>query len=398
MHGEVKQIRCDPGADGIVRMRENAAEPGSRDAAAGVWLGAPLGTSWWDASMFSLGAARHDDNIAVAGGFRAAVEGAVRFVGATAPNPPVGCAILDAEGSILSVAAHHRAGAAHAEALALQLCREAGTIARAATAIVTLEPCNHTGRTPPCTEAILASPLRSVWIGASDPDPRVTGGGAARLAAAGLDVQRPDARSGCARDCAALIAPFAMRATGARPWITVKQAIDPSGGMVPPAGARTFTGPAALALAHRLRRASDAIITGVGTILADRPHFTVRHVPDHPTRQRVVGVVDRGGGVPEDWRRETESRGLMVRTAADLPALLRLLSDEGVMWALVEAGPRLLGRIEQDAFWDDWVTITQDRQGRDHVSVRGRHAVSPLRLIEGAASARKEEVACFPAS
>ncbi|WP_428395402.1 bifunctional diaminohydroxyphosphoribosylaminopyrimidine deaminase/5-amino-6-(5-phosphoribosylamino)uracil reductase RibD [Lichenicoccus sp.] len=347
--------------------------------------------------MLSLGAARHDDNRAVAGGFRAAIEEAARFIGATAPNPPVGCAILDAEGTILAVAAHHRAGEPHAEALALQVCREAGTLDRAVTAIVTLEPCNHTGRTPPCTKAILASPLRSVWIGASDPNPLVTGGGAARLAAAGLDVHWPAANSDCARDCAALIAPFATRVTDARPWITVKQALDASGGMIPPAGARTFTGPAALALAHRLRRASDAIITGVGTILADRPHFTVRHVPDHPTRRRLIGVVDRAGGVPEDWRRETEARGLGLRTAPDLPSLLRRLADEGALWALVEAGPRLLACIEQDALWDDWLSISQDRQGRDHVSLRSRKAISPLRLIEGVASAR-QEVACSPAS
>ena len=345
--------------------------------------------------MLSLGAAGHGDDRALADGFRAAVDEAARFIGATAPNPPVGCAILDTDGHMLGVAAHHRAGAPHAEALALQLCRESGTLDRAATAIVTLEPCNHTGRTPPCTEAILASPIRSVWIGASDPNPRVAGRGAERLRAAGLDVHRPDADSAFARDCAALVAPFAMQATAGRPWITVKQALDPSGGMIPPTGARTFTGPAALALAHRLRRASDAIITGVGTILADRPLFTVRHVADHPIRRRIVGVVDRGDGVPEDWRRETEARGLVLRNAPDLAALLRLLSDEGVLWALVEAGPRLLGRIEQDGLWDDWLTITQDRQGRDHVSVRGRHPVSPLRLIEGA---RQQEVACSPAS
>ncbi len=341
----------------------------------------------------------------IASAYAAAIAEASRFVGATAPNPPVGCAILDVDGEILTVAAHHRAGAPHAEALALQQCEAAGTLPRAATAVVTLEPCNHVGRTRPCTDAILASPIRSVWIGAGDPNPRVTGGGAARLREAGLSVQvaSPDSPEG--QDCLALIAPFAHFIRGLRPWITVKQALDAEGGMIPPAGARTFTAPASLHLAHRLRRATDAIITGMGTVLADAPHFTVRHVVDHPDRHRIIAVLDRTGALPEAWRQEAEARGFRVRSAPDLGALVQGLLGEGVMWAMVEAGPRLLDALARAQLWDDWLTIRQqpDRHqpgGEDLMSVRARTGITPLRLIEGmpAPVSIELEAACSPAS
>ena len=359
-------------------------------------------------------AATHDDrdkggSDAIARGFRAAIAEAVRFMGATMPNPPVGCAILDRNGVILAVDAHHRAGELHAEALALQSCRQTRTLDRATTLIVTLEPCNHTGRTGPCTEAILASPIRTVWIGAADPNPGVVGGGERRLREAGLDVFRWDPATGPGRDCAALIAPFAMRANtmqvgAGRPWITVKQALDAEGSMIPPKGAKTFTGQEALRLAHRLRRATDAIVTGMGTILADSPHFTVRHVPDHDGRRRFLAVVDQDAGLPAAYRHEAEQRGFALRTAADLPSLLRLLASEGVLWALVEGGPRLLAEIERLGLWDDWLTIRHDAPDRDRVMVHTRRAGTPLRLIpglEGAAlpvSTEMEGMACFPVS
>lgn len=362
--------------------------------------------------MRRFGAETHDDcagdGDAITRGFRAAIAAAVRHVGATAPNPPVGCAILDAAGRILSVAAHQRAGEPHAEALALRQCLEAGLMDRAATAVVTLEPCNHTGRTGPCTEAILVTPIRSVWIGAPDPNPRVAGGGAARLREAGLQVSSLASESEPGRDCAALIAPFTLFSGAGRPWITVKQALDAAGGMVPPAGATTFTGPDALDLAHRLRRATDAIITGMGTILADRPHFTVRRVPDHLGRRRILAVPDRGGQLPDAYRREAEARGFLLRTAPDLPSLVQALAQEGVLWALVEAGPRLLADIERDGLWDDWLTIRHDAAGQDRLAVRTRLTTTPLRLIDGidAATLANAPVApaamkgseCFPAS
>jgi len=340
-----------------------------------------------------------DDNDSIVRGFRAAVDEAARFIGATAPNPPVGCAILDAEGDILAVGAHHRAGQPHAEAMALQACRDAGLLHRAATAVVTLEPCNHAGRTGPCTEAILASPIDTVWIGVNDPNPRVAGGGEARLREAGLTVHRPQPGNEAARDCAALIAPFQSLMRAGRPWITVKQALDATGGMIPPIGMKTFTGGDALRLAHRLRRATDAIITGMGTILADNPAFTVRHVADHAQRRRILAVPDRGAALPAAFRQAAGANGFQLLTAPDLPSLLQALAREGVLWAMVEAGPRLLSRIRQESLWDDWLTIRHDAGGQDHASVElvpgSAHSTeTPLRLIEGA----MKGALCFPAS
>ena len=345
-----------------------------------------------------------ESDTGVASAFRAAIAEAARFVGATAPNPPVGCAILDADGEILTVAAHHRAGAPHAEALALLQCEAAGTLSRAAAAVVTLEPCNHLGRTRPCTDAILASPIRSVWIGAGDPNPRVAGGGAARLREAGLAVQVAAPYSPAGLDCLALIAPFASFIRGLRPWITVKQALDAEGSMIPPAGARTFTAPSSLHLAHRLRRATDAIVTGMGTVLADAPHFTVRHVADHADRHRIVAVLDRTSALPAAWQRDAEARGFRVRTAPDLGGLMQVLLDEGVLWAMVEAGPRLLDALVRDGLWDDWLTIRQRPRGLqpgcdDLVGIRTRSGTTPLRLVEGMPVATEEgEAACSPAS
>ncbi len=123
-----------------------------------------------------------------AAALRLAIAAASRFRGATAPNPPVGCCLLDGAGRAVALGAHRRAGTAHAEAAAIAAAREAGTLDRIRTVVVTLEPCNHHGRTPPCTEAILATPAERVVIGAPDPNPQVAGGGARRLAGAGLAV------------------------------------------------------------------------------------------------------------------------------------------------------------------------------------------------------------------
>ncbi|MBB3884005.1 diaminohydroxyphosphoribosylaminopyrimidine deaminase/5-amino-6-(5-phosphoribosylamino)uracil reductase [Acetobacter oeni] len=329
----------------------------------------------------------HDSPVGKA--FRAAIDEACRFVGATAPNPSVGCALLDESGHILAVAAHHRAGQLHAEALALRQCSGRGLTHRIHSAVVTLEPCNHTGRTPPCTEALLATPVKSVWIGCADPDPNVAGGGAERLKAAGRDVFRisefadvvPDAQR-IAKDCRALIAPFRMRCREGKAWITVKQAVDGRGSMIPPVGQKTFTSVASLELAHRLRRGTDAIITGTGTIRADLPGFDVRHVEDHPARRRLLMICGRSGDLPESWLEKAALR-FDVMWCASVEEAPRLLAEKGALWALVEAGPSLVRAMDERELWDDWLRIEVLPEGGERVSVRERHAVSPLSLIPG---------------
>jgi len=327
---------------------------------------------------------------AVRSGFEAALNEAARYLGATSPNPAVGCCLLDHEGNILVTEAHHRTGTRHAEALALHRARETGVIDRVATALVTLEPCNHVGRTPPCSEALRDSPVQDVWVGMRDPNP-VAGGGIARLR------QMPEGRNVFLLEdfpafadvhdgCAALLAPFATRIVRQRPWITVKQARDNKGSMIPPAGRKTFTSQASLEIAHRLRRASDAIITGIGTILSDSPRFDVRHVPDHEDRTpRLVVVCDRQNRLPDSWREKMIGSGFRVLVSRDLGEIPSLLADHGVNWAMVEAGPGLLGEIRRLGLWDDWLDIQTTPDGPDRHRVYS-HGPTPLRFIldEGA--------------
>jgi diaminohydroxyphosphoribosylaminopyrimidine deaminase/5-amino-6-(5-phosphoribosylamino)uracil reductase len=303
----------------------------------------------------------------VAEAFRRALAAADAFAGATAPNPPVGCVVLDASGAVLATAAHQQAGDDHAEAAAISACRAMGRFEQIDALVVTLEPCNHHGRTPPCVEAILASPARTVWIGARDPNLAVAGGGAARLVRAGQDVafveslDHPDADD-LARQAARLIAPFATRFTRGRPWLTLKQALTVDGGMIPPPGAKTFTSEDSLTLAHSLRRRADAIITGSGTILADTPLFTVRRVADPRRSPRRLAILDRRGRTPAAYLETARRRGFETSVHHDIPALLADLAAGGALEALVECGPTLLEAFLAADLWDERVIV---RQGPD---------------------------------
>jgi diaminohydroxyphosphoribosylaminopyrimidine deaminase/5-amino-6-(5-phosphoribosylamino)uracil reductase len=298
----------------------------------------------------------------LAGAFQLALDAAQAHVGATAPNPPVGCVLLDAQGAVLARAAHERAGQLHAEAAAIKLCREAGLVERIHTALVTLEPCSHTGRTPPCTEALLSTPVRAVWIGALDPHPRAPEAGVARLAQAGIavgmiaDLDDPQA-PGLARAAARLIAPFAKLSRTGRPWVLVKTALDADGGMIPPPGAKTFTSQASLTEAHRIRRGCEAIITGSGTILADDPAFTVRHVADHAGRRRRLAILDRRGRTPGAYLDAAAARGLDASLHTDIEALLDELGSAGVLTVLVEAGPAVRQAVLDADLWDEEVVF-----------------------------------------
>ena len=297
-------------------------------------------------------------------GFGRALAAAQEFVGATAPNPPVGCAVLDAEGDTLAIAAHQKAGAPHAEALAIQKCRDGGVLDRIDTIIVTLEPCNHHGRTGPCTAAILATPARYLWIGVRDPNPHVAGGGAHALRTAGLNVQFwPDDRS-----AKRLIAPFLKLKTTGLPFVTVKQALDMKGSMVPPPGQTTFTSPAALTFAHQLRKRADAILTGSGTVLCDAPLFTVRHVEDFAGKRRPLVVMDRRRRISDAYYSMAVANGFDVMTGDFLPDVMRDLGTAGVMEVLVEAGPLLTAEILSSGIWDEHVVIQQSSP-TDNISV-----------------------------
>ena len=295
----------------------------------------------------------------------AALREARRFEGRTDPNPPVGAAAVAADGRVLGVAAHERAGTAHAEVALIERCRKDGTLAEVDSLYVTLEPCNHTGRTPPCTDAIIASGIKKVFIGCGDPNPKVAGGGASALRSHGISVEllQGDTRAACEK----LIQPFAHWSRTGLPFVVVKTALDPSGSMIPPAGAKTFTSQESLRFAHELRKRSGAILTGSGTVLADRPEFTVRHVPDHPAVRRWLVIMDRRGRVPNNYILEAESRGFQVRVEQDLESAVKFLGRKGVLQVLVEAGPTLSKAVLQTSFWCRHVLITQGNPDRIQV-------------------------------
>ncbi|AJY47556.1 bifunctional diaminohydroxyphosphoribosylaminopyrimidine deaminase/5-amino-6-(5-phosphoribosylamino)uracil reductase RibD [Martelella endophytica] len=314
-----------------------------------------------------------------------AIEGASRLVGATAPNPPVGCVLLDADGAVLAEGYHLKAGAPHAEAAAIAEARMRNVEDLIHTVVVTLEPCNHHGRTPPCAEAILKTPARRVVIAAADPNPSVRGGGAALLAEAGLDIVWPEqsrnaADTRLALSARRLIAPFSKLVLTGRPWVTLKQAVDEGGRMIPPPGQKTFTSEASLRLAHQFRRRADAILTGSGTVLADDPAFTVRLVADFPGKKRFLVLLDRRKRVPERYVEEATQRGFDVFRAVNLDDALDRLGAEGVLEVLVEAGPAITRAMFGAGLVDEHVLITKGEPDRVRIS----HAIPEFDALNGA--------------
>lgn len=187
----------------------------------------------------------------------------------TDPNPRVGC-VLVRDGEIVGEGFHARAGEPHAERHAMA---EAGDRARGATAYVTLEPCSHTGRTGPCADALVAAGVARVVVAMEDPNPQVAGNGMQTLAAAGIET----ASGLLEADARALNPGFISRMTRQRPYLRIKIAASVDGRTAMASGeSQWITGPAAREDVQRLRARSSAVITGVGTVLADRPSYTVR--------------------------------------------------------------------------------------------------------------------------
>jgi diaminohydroxyphosphoribosylaminopyrimidine deaminase / 5-amino-6-(5-phosphoribosylamino)uracil reductase len=294
---------------------------------------------------------------------RLALNAAEKFVGATAPNPPVGCIALDSKGKVLLGAGHQGAGKPHAEATVLDLAAKLGRLAEIETLVVTLEPCNHFGKTPPCTQEILKhKQIKRIVLGVRDPNPRVEGGGMAALKKGGLEV----IEGVMAAECSALIRSFGKWSSDGRPWVTLKAAFTHSGSMIPPKGQKTFTSPAALTFSHELRKRADALWTGSGTVLADQPEFTVRRVPDHPNKKRWLVISDRRKRVDPAYLREAQDRGFVLApNFSKLEEGLAFLGDKGVLEVLVEAGPTLYEAWLQSGLWDESVVIKQGTEGAD---------------------------------
>lgn len=258
----------------------------------------------------------------------AALALARRGLGNTWPNPAVGCVIVR-NGRVAGRAVTAPGGRPHAEPQALAM---AGTAARGATAYVTLEPCCHHGRTPPCTDALIAAGIARVVVGARDPDPRVDGQGLARLRAAEIEVEQGVLEE----EANDVLAGFRQRITTGRPLVTLKLASTLDGRIATHAGeSRWITGRPARRAAHALRARHDAILVGVGTVLADDPDLTCRLPGCRPTP--VVRVV-------ADSHLRTPLTARLVATARETPTwvLLRAGADPDRRRAFAEAGVHLL--------------------------------------------------------
>ncbi|MES2684328.1 MAG: bifunctional diaminohydroxyphosphoribosylaminopyrimidine deaminase/5-amino-6-(5-phosphoribosylamino)uracil reductase RibD [Pseudomonadota bacterium] len=288
----------------------------------------------------------------------------------THPNPRVGCVIVR-DGRVVGEGAHLRAGEPHAEVFAL---RAAGDAARDAEVFVTLEPCNHHGRTPPCVDALIAAGVSRVWAAMSDPNPLVAGQGLARLQAAGIETQvglmQPEAEQ--------LNRGFLSRMRRQRPFVTLKMAASLDGRTAMASGeSQWITGPAARADVHRLRAEAGAVLTSSATVLADDPSLSVRDFIAEGLRQPDRIVLDSRAQVPTSAKVWAEGARRFWLTSAlpslipagvehlhveadasgsiSLPLALAALAQQQVNHLLVECGPRLAGGFLKAGLVDELV-------------------------------------------
>jgi len=296
---------------------------------------------------------------------RRAIELADRGRFGVHPNPRVGAVVVQ-DGEIIGEGYHARFGGPHAEVEAL---RAAGEGARGAELYVTLEPCRHYGKTPPCTKALIEAGVTRVSFGARDPHVKVSGGGAEDLSAAGIDVRMGLLASECER----LIRTFTKRVRLGMPWVTLKSAMTLDGKVATHSGAsRWITSKASRRVVHEKRAEVDAIMTGLGTVLADDPMLNVRLEGEGDFRSPHRIVLDPEGQLPSDcriaqsagrqrttlvvsnqlpkerWKRFQE-QGLDLlplpcrANAFDWKDLLRWCGDLPMNEVLIEAGPNLVG-------------------------------------------------------
>lgn len=264
-----------------------------------------------------------------------AVRLARRGIYSTHPNPNVGCVIV-AEGKVAGRGWHRRAGEPHAEVYAL---REAGERARGATAYVTLEPCSHTGRTPPCADALVEAGLARVVIAMQDPNPQVAGRGVARLREAGIQVE-----SGLMEMQARNLNPgFISRMERGRPWVRVKLAASLDGRTAMASGeSQWISGPEARQDVQRLRARSSAVMTGIGTVLSDDPSLNVRLEPSslygvEPLRQPLRVILDSRLRLSPQARLLSLPGEVLVMTVSDDAAAHARLETAGASVCRVEA-------------------------------------------------------------
>jgi diaminohydroxyphosphoribosylaminopyrimidine deaminase/5-amino-6-(5-phosphoribosylamino)uracil reductase len=250
------------------------------------------------------------------------------------PNPRVGCVLLDAIGSTIAEGFHRGAGTPHAEVAALVA---AGPSARGATAVVTLEPCNHTGRTGPCVDALLAAGVTRVVLAQMDPNPTAAGG-ADRLAAAGLDV----VRGVLADEVGAINEAWTFTVRHGRPMVTWKVASTLDGRVAAADGSsRWITGEQARAQVHDLRAQVDAVLIGTGTALSDDASLTVRDARGVPAARQPIRVVMGRRAIPAGAALRDGLAPLRTFPTESPEEVLHALADQDVQHVLLEGGPTL---------------------------------------------------------
>ncbi|WP_420209418.1 bifunctional diaminohydroxyphosphoribosylaminopyrimidine deaminase/5-amino-6-(5-phosphoribosylamino)uracil reductase RibD [Candidatus Electronema sp. JC] len=303
---------------------------------------------------------------------RQALELAKKGLGRTAPNPCVG-AVIVRDGQLVGSGWHHKAGTPHAEVHAIA---EAGAACAGATLYVTLEPCNHTGRTPPCSRAVLAAGIARVVVGMADPNP-VAAGGAAFLSAHGVEVEIGILE----KECRQLNWPFIKHSSTGLPWVVLKAGMSLDGRISRTRGqGGPITGPESLRRVHELRDQLDAILIGIGTALIDNPLLTtriengrdpLRVLLDSQLRLPLEAKLLRQQSAAQTWifcsreasaekQRRLEAAGAVVHRVAidengqlDLKQVLRQIGKAGLTSVLVEGGAAVHGAFLRAGLADE---------------------------------------------
>jgi diaminohydroxyphosphoribosylaminopyrimidine deaminase/5-amino-6-(5-phosphoribosylamino)uracil reductase len=331
---------------------------------------------------------------------REALALAANAIGLSEPNPRVGCVIVAADGTVVGRGHTQEAGGAHAEIMALRDAAARGADVRGATVVVTLEPCSHHGRTPPCADALVAAGVGRIVMAMQDPNPLVAGQGAARLVAAGIEVLDGP----CGDEARELNIGFVSRMERGRPWLRLKAAISLDGRTALDNGASQWiTGEAARIDGHAWRKRAGALLTGVGTVLEDDPRLDVRHVRTARQPPRVIvdsrlqtplraRILEPPGPVwlyaaAEDAERHDRlaGRGVEITTLpsadgkVDLAAMLAHLAGRSVNELHVEAGEKLNASFLKEGLVDELLVYLAPRL---FGSGRGLAALGPFERLE----------------
>lgn len=329
-------------------------------------------------------------------------------IGLSDPNPRVGCVITNADGHTLGAGHTQQAGGPHAEVMALRAAQAAGANVRGATAYVTLEPCAHHGRTPPCCDALIAAGLGRVVVALADPNPLVGGQGMARLRQAGITVDLLPADHPAALEARELNIGFLSRMVRGLPWVRLKVAASLDGRTALHNGvSQWITSAEARADGHAWRKRASALLTGVGTVLEDDPRLDVRLVPterqpvrvvvdsrlETPTTARILQppgevwvytAIDLKASAPQ--RGALEALGVKVvdcpgsKGKVDLPALLCDLARRDVNELHVEAGHKLNGSFLREGLVDELLLYLAPKLLGEGA---GLAALGPYSALEG---------------